>query len=212
MFWMSPCSPGMTIKEGTKRNRCRLRDNPEHRSNCLKSLRGQDVPVSGGSVNKKRSFNAKRCTNVDMGALCRCCMLPRHRSRGAPGNGTVRAPRTRRTSVNRPEAVAARSCYDAQPFPASELLNRAGRGPGKTRRHRPGRPSGVHPNRPGRRSPPPTRPAVNPLRIRRACTRRPHTQVRSSRRQWPTVCARVHDTPALAPPIVAYVIGKTWSA
>jgi hypothetical protein len=53
---------------------------------------------------------------------------------------------------------------------------------------------------------------VHPLRIRRACTRRPHTQVRSSRRQWLTVCARVHDTPALAPPIVAYVIGKTWSA
>jgi hypothetical protein len=77
----------MTIKEGTKRNRCRLRDNPEHRSNCLKSLRGQDVPVSRGFVNKKHRFNAKRGTNVDMRALYRRCMLSRHRSRCTPGEG-----------------------------------------------------------------------------------------------------------------------------
>lgn len=127
MFWMSPCSPGMTIKEGTKRNRCRLRDNPEHRSNCLKSLRGQDVPLSRGSVNKKRRFNAKRCTNVDMGALCRCCMLPRHRGRCTPGNGIVRSLRTGLAWLNRLEAVAARSCYDAQPFPASGIERAGGR-------------------------------------------------------------------------------------
>ncbi len=66
--------------------------------------------------------------------------------------------------------MVAGSCYHAPP--SARFSNRSGRVPSKTIRHSAGHPSGVHPNRPGPRSPPPTRPAVYPLRMRRACTRR----------------------------------------
>lgn len=89
------------------------------------------------------------------------------------------------------------SCYHAPP--SARFSNRSGRVPSKTIRYSAGHLSGVHPNRPGPRSPPPTRPAVYTLRIRHACTRRAsvrkyghlaanglcHAPVCVTQRRWP---------------------------
>jgi len=50
---MSLCSPGTTIKEETwSKGSTAWRDNPEHRSNCLKILQGWFLQTFQTRVNK----------------------------------------------------------------------------------------------------------------------------------------------------------------
>jgi hypothetical protein len=52
-FCMSLCSSGTTIKEETwSKGSTAWRDNPEHRSNCLKILRGWFLQIFQTRVNK----------------------------------------------------------------------------------------------------------------------------------------------------------------
>ena len=143
MFWLSPCSPGMTIKEGTRGKGVAWRDNPKHRSNCLKSLR-RNVYRHREVLSTKKAINAE--ISHEWG--CGRSLSPRnvaHASRPLfVREGRHRSIYAQGVRLRRAGSSGCEKLLPCTTF--ARCSNRPGRVPSKTTHHSAGHPSGVHPN------------------------------------------------------------------